>query len=71
MSEKGRVTVPKKIREQMGIRAGDSIEFCVRDGEIVGHRVAAEIAWDEVYGMLKTDKSTDELMLELRGAPLG
>lgn len=70
MSENGQVTVPKKIRDQMNIRAGDSIEFHVRDGEIGGHRVAAEIAWDEVYGLLKNDKSTDELMLELRGAPL-
>jgi AbrB family looped-hinge helix DNA binding protein len=70
VSEKGQVTVPKKIRDEMGIRAGDSLDFHVRNGEIVGHRVAAEIPWDEVCGMLKTDATTDELMRDLRGAPL-
>jgi antitoxin PrlF len=70
ISEKGQVTIPKKVRDALGIRPGDLVDFTVREGELIGRRRAPEIPWAEVYGMLKTDKTTDELMRELRGDPL-
>lgn len=70
VSDKGQVTIPKKVRDALGIRPGDFVDFVVRDGELVGKRRVPEIPWDEVYGMLKTEKTTDEWMRELRGDPL-
>ena len=70
ISDKGQVTIPKKIRDGMGMKPGDLVEFTVREGELIGRRRAAAIPWAEVYGMLKTDKTTDELLRELCGDPL-
>lgn len=36
MTSKGRVTIPKPVRDALGLRPGDRIDFDVRDGVIVG-----------------------------------
>lgn len=33
LSSKGQVTVPRAIRERLGVKAGDRIEFVVEDGK--------------------------------------
>lgn len=33
ISSKGQVTVPKKVRDAMGLKAGDSVDFVVSDGQ--------------------------------------
>lgn len=72
VSERGQVTIPKRIRERLGIRAGEVLEF--REGQhgtVVAHKVSARSPVDELYGVLSVKGGTDELMHRLRGEPDG
>ena len=35
LSPKGQITLPKELRDEVGIRAGDEVVFAVLDGQIV------------------------------------
>ena len=38
LSERGQITIPKKIREQLGLRPGQELEFETRDGLLIGRK---------------------------------
>ena len=67
VSEKGQVTVPKKLRDQLGIRVGDELDFEAEHGRLVATKVAGQDPFDAVWGTLKLDVSADEFIDELRG----
>lgn len=67
VTEKGQVTIPKDIRERAGIRPGDDLRFKIVDGELRVEKKVEENPFSEWRGSLDTDKSTDEIMRELRG----
>lgn len=68
VSEKGQVTIPKAIRERLGIRPGELLEFDEgADGRVVARKVATRDPVDEVYGILNAREGTDELIERLRG----
>ncbi len=35
MTSKGRLTLPKQVREQLGLRPGDAVELVSEDGQLV------------------------------------
>lgn len=37
ITSKGRVTIPKPVRDALDLQPGDQIDFDVRDGAILGH----------------------------------
>ncbi len=40
---KGQVTIPKRLRDHLGLRPGDEVEFAVeQDGRVVLRRAAAQ-----------------------------
>jgi antitoxin PrlF len=69
LSNDGRVTIPKRIRERMGMRPGQKLQFFEQRETVLirkapDHRDAVDRAW----GRLKQlDKTTDQVMRELRG----
>ncbi len=67
VSEKGQVTIPKELRSRFGIRPGEEVAFQEEDGRIVLEKAPQRGRFDQFYGILKTDQTTDELMDELRG----
>lgn len=67
VTERGQVTIPKSLRERLGIQPGQVVEFSELDGSIVIRRTAAEHPVDQIFGILQAGRSTDELMVELRG----
>jgi antitoxin PrlF len=70
VSEKGQVTIPKPIRERLGIRAGEVLEFDEHPGGgIVARKAATRSPVDELYGVLRVPGGTDELIDRLRGEP--
>jgi len=69
ISEKGQITVPKPLRERLGIRAGDRLEFTEEQGGILLRKATEQDPVGSVYGILKSSRSTDEMMRELRGEP--
>lgn len=69
VSEKGQVTIPKRLRERLGIRAGETLEFEEGDGRLIASKTSDHDPVDEVYGILELERGTDAFVVELRGAP--
>lgn len=66
VSEKGQVTIPKVLRERLGIRAGEVLDFAAERGRLVARKQVSEDPVDAVYGILDLGAPTDELIAELR-----
>lgn len=67
VSEKGQVTIPKPLRERLGIRAGQVLEFRYDHGELVAKKQASEDAVAKVTGIIKLDRPVDRIVDEMRG----
>jgi antitoxin PrlF len=73
VTSKGQVTIPKPVRDHLGIVPGSQVEFRrVADGSIViekadGTRQPSRFA--KVRGSAGPGMTTDELMALLRGEP--
>jgi AbrB family looped-hinge helix DNA binding protein len=67
VSEKGQVTIPKRLRDQLGIGPGVVLEFREEAGTLVASKVSGEDAVASVYGILDVGRPVDELVDELRG----
>lgn len=66
VSEKGQITIPKKLRDSLGLRPGTRLQFEERNGELVARRMRSDDPIDRAYGLLR-GKRTDDLMRQLRG----
>lgn len=69
ISSKGQITVPKELRDRLGLKAGTTVEFELADGGVLmrkGHK--GERPVDRVRGVLKRHRSTDAVLDEMRGA---
>ncbi len=69
VSEKGQVTIPKLLRDRLGIRPGQVLEVREEAGRLVATKAVAEGPTDRVYGILKLGRSTDRVIEALRGEP--
>jgi antitoxin PrlF len=67
VSEKGQITVPKRLRERLGIHPGDRLELVEDAGRLVATKAIPGDPVAAVYGILDLDVSTDETIRELRG----
>jgi AbrB family looped-hinge helix DNA binding protein len=69
ISSKGQITVPKAVRDQLGLRPGARVDFELTAHGVLmrkGHRGGVR-AVDRVLGILKRRASTDSLIDEMRG----
>lgn len=69
VSEKGQVTIPKPLRDRLGIRPGQILEVREEGGRLVATKAIAEDPVERLYGILKVGRSSDRLIEELRGRP--
>ena len=68
VSSKGRVTIPKQLRDRLGIRRGSVLDFSDEGGRLVAVRGEAVDRVAAVYGRLAScGRCTDGLVRELRG----
>jgi len=67
VSERGQVTIPKRLRDRLGIRPGQVLEFEAEDGRLVARKTDTGDPVEAIYGILGLGRSTDELIEELRG----
>lgn len=68
VSEKGQITIPKPLRTRLGIRKGQVLDVSEDRGKLVMCKENRyRDAVDELYGILKLGRSTDEIMDEVRG----
>ena len=66
---KGQVTIPKKIREGLGIHPGEEVGFEEKDGLLVVSKVVTKSPFEKWVGKLKhlKGKRSDDLVKEARG----
>jgi len=70
MGERGQITIPKVLRDRLGLRPGQIVRFEESEGGIVLRKQMSRDPIDAVYGTLETSCSSDELVAQLRdGAP--
>jgi len=67
VAERGQVTIPKSLREKMGIRPSCALFFSVKDGVLTAVKADSYDPVSRLRGCLKTKKTTDEIIKELRG----
>jgi AbrB family looped-hinge helix DNA binding protein len=73
ITSKGQITLPKKVRDDLGLRPGDEIEFVLDENK---HYRIKKILRDNPFiawrGFAKhlVGMRTDDLINEMRGEPL-
>jgi len=67
VTTKGQVTIPKEIRDRLGIEPGDEIDFEETDDGYVLRKSTDENPFEKWRGVADTDKTVEERMEELRG----
>lgn len=69
VTSKGQITIPKPVRDRLGIRPGDEVEFIEDDGQFRVRRRPASSAFARHRGCLKhlRGQVADDIVKELRG----
>ena len=66
VGERGQVTIPKPLRNKLGIRPGTALEFTAKDGALVARKAETD-AVSQVFGCLGGRIDTDQFIRSLRG----
>lgn len=69
VSERGQITIPKALRDRLGIMPGQVLEFQADHGRLVATKANERDPVDAVYGILGHAGSSDDFMDEVRGIP--
>jgi AbrB family looped-hinge helix DNA binding protein len=66
VAERGQVTIPKALRDRLGIRPGTALEFSAQDGTLVARKAETDPV-SRVFGCLGGPIHTDQFIRALRG----
>jgi AbrB family looped-hinge helix DNA binding protein len=66
VSERGQVTIPKRIRDRLGLYPGQEIEFEASNGLLIGKKKTETDVVISVTGIIKKIE-VDEYLRETRG----
>ena len=58
LTRKGQVTIPKRIRDHLGVRQGDKVFFLVRDNDVVLKALRGNIL--ELKGSIKPSATPED-----------
>ncbi len=69
VTSKGQVTIPKKIRDRLGVSPGEGVGFEEKDGVMLIKKAVTMSPFDKWVGKLKylKGKRSDDLVKEARG----
>jgi AbrB family looped-hinge helix DNA binding protein len=67
VAERGQVTIPKRLRERLGIQPGTILAFDEENGRLVAVKEKNSDPVSKVFGCLKETLETDAVMAILRG----
>ena len=66
VAERGQVTIPKALRERLGIKPHTVLAFHVEKGRLIAEKSPSEDSLAGLIGCIKLDRPTDELIAEMR-----
>lgn len=69
VAERGQVTIPKELRDQLGIQAGTVLSFSADKGKLIAKKLTTDDPVARVYGCLGRGLFSDRLIARLRGKP--
>jgi AbrB family looped-hinge helix DNA binding protein len=69
LTSKGQITIPKKVRDKLGVQAGEGIGFEEKNGVFSIKKSLNKYPFDKWVGKLKRrqKQKTDEIISDLRG----
>lgn len=69
ITSKGQVTIPKEIREKLGVHPGDDVGFEEKDNLLIISKVVTKSPFDKWVGKLKhlEGRRSDDLVRKARG----
>lgn len=67
VDERGQVTIPKQVRERLGVKPGTILEFSEEHGRLIAVKSGGADPVSEVYGCLGKKIDTDATIARLRG----
>ncbi len=67
VAERGQVTIPKRIRDRLGISPKTVLDFHAENGRLVAVKAFPDNPVAKVRGCLSLSKSTNELINDMRG----
>jgi len=67
ISGKGQVTIPKVLRDRLGLAPGQVLDFRERKGRLIAEKLPLQDTVASVYGILQLGRRTNSVMKELRG----
>lgn len=69
VSERGKITIPKELRDRLGLKPGVVLDFVEEGGRLVATKVLPGDPLEESFGLLQGALTSDEIMTRLRGLP--
>ena len=67
VSEKGQITIPKPLRDRLGLRKGQILDVREERGRLVMSKRIPSDPYEKYLGIFKLGRRTDDIMKELRG----
>ena len=67
VAERGQVTIPKLLRDRLGLVPGTTLEFSEDRGRLVAVKAVPRDPVAKVYGCLGREFKTDTYIAEIRG----
>jgi antitoxin PrlF len=67
VADRGQVTIPKRLRERLGVKPGTVLEFSEEQGRLIAVKSGSIDPVGEVLGCLGKRLNTDAVMAQLRG----
>lgn len=67
VAERGQVTIPKALRDKLGIVPGTVLEFVAENGRLVATKVVDDHPALKLMGRHGKGRRTADIMAELRG----
>ena len=67
VAERGQVTIPKRLRDRLGVKPGTVLEFSEERGRLIAVKSGDADPITELYGCLGKKINSDGVMAQLRG----
>jgi AbrB family looped-hinge helix DNA binding protein len=67
VADRGQVTIPKPLRDRLGVQPGTTLAFSEEHGRLVAVKTSPADPVAKVYGCLGRKFDTDAFLAEIRG----